>query len=289
MRARTAVAITSISTTNPAFDVVATTPKLPAMLAAGDTLTVTASFAPQAAQPYVGALEIHTDAGLTSLSAHGQGQSGGPALSVSTRGISFGGVPVNGSRSTNLLLKNVGSQPLKFSNIVVPKAPFSLAGASATNVPLSPGQSLALTVTFAPTDTDTFGGTLSLFSNGGGTTVMVSGTSSYSGQLDIEPSSIDFGKVTLGQAPSATFTIRNVGSTDVTIAKSKPPSLGTFATVGSLDEGTVIKAGALVTEIVTFTPTTTGTFADQWIIGGSDGGGSRTISFTGTGSDADAH
>ena len=246
-RARTAVTVTSITATSAAFAVKGTVPALPAKLGSGDTLTITATFTPEGLRSYVGALELQTDAGSTSVSLHGQGQSSGPSLSLSASGLSFGGLPVNASRSTNVIARNVGSQPLTLSELALPKAPFSLLGTPAAGDRLSPGQSLALTVTFAPTDTGTFGDSLSVFSDGGSATVMLSGTSSYSGQLDIEPSAIDFSWIETGQTTRETFTIRNVGSSDVTITKSKAPSLGTFTATSALDEGTVIKAGELVT------------------------------------------
>jgi len=286
VHARASTSVTSISSTNAAFSVVSTTPALPAQLTAGATLTVSTAFTPTAEQPYVGALSIETDAGTASASLHGIGQSAGPVLNVAASGLSFGGLPVNASRGTNLLLTNAGSQALTFSEIDLPKPPFSVAGTPAAGARVSPGQSVTLTVTFAPTDTGTFGDSIAFFSNGGTAMVMLSGTSSYSGQLDIEPVSLDFGQLAPGQTSTATFTVRNAGTADVTITKSKPPSLGTFVALTALDEGTIVAAGTSVVEQVSFTPAADGSFADGWILGASDGGGSRTVSFAGTASES---
>jgi iron transport multicopper oxidase len=282
IRARASTTVQSISSTNTAFTVTATSPALPAQLDVGQTLTVSTSFAPSNAQPYVAALSVKTDAGAASVSLHGIGQNRGPLLSVAASGLSLGGLPVNGSRSTNVLVRNTGSQALTFSEVDVPRAPFSVSGAPLVGSSLAPGESTMLMVTFAPTTDGTFGDSVALLSNGGSAMVMLSGTSSYSGQLDIEPVSLDFGQVAPGQTSTASFTIHNVGNTAVTITKSKPPSLGTFVATNALDEGTVLEAGASVVEIVSFAPATAGTYADEWIIGASDGGGSRGIAFGGT-------
>ncbi|HVW27422.1 MAG TPA: choice-of-anchor D domain-containing protein [Polyangiaceae bacterium] len=282
VHARSATTVRTISSTDGVFTVVSTTPKLPAKLNAGDALTISTSFSPKAAEPYVASLSVGTDAGAASISLHGIGQSRGPSLSVAASGLSFGGLPIGGSRSTNLLLTNSGSQPLTFSEIDVPHPPFSIAGAPAAGSTLAPGQSVTLTVTFAPTDMGTFGDGVAVFSNGGSAMVMLSGTSSNSGQLDIEPVSIDFGELATGQTSTSSFTVHNIGNTDVTITKSKTPSHGTFTATSSLDEGTLVPAGATVVETVSFAPTAEGTFADEWILDASDGGGARAVAFTGT-------
>lgn len=282
VRARAATTVQSISGTNAAFTVTSTSPSLPAKLSAGQTLTISTTFSPSKVEPYVAALNVATDAGTASISLHGIGQSSGPVLAVAASGLSFGGLPVNGSRSTNVLVRNAGSRPLTFSEVDVPRAPFSASGAPLVGGSLVPGASTTLTVTFAPTSEGTFGDGIALFSNGGTAMVMLSGTSAYSGQLDIAPVSLDFGQVAPGQTATASFTIRNVGNTAVTITKSKPPSRGTFVAANALDEGTMVGAGASVVEVVSFAPTAAGTFSDEWIIGASDGSGSRGIAFGGT-------
>jgi hypothetical protein len=282
VRARTATTVASIGSTNAAFAITSTSPGLPARLDVGQTLTVSTSFSPSKAQPYVAALKVATDAGAASISLHGIGQSSGPVLAVAASALSFGGLPVNASRSINVLVKNAGSKPLTFSEVDLPRAPFSVSGAPIVGGALAAGASITLTVTFAPTSDGTFGEGIALFSDGGSAMVMLSGTSAYTGQLDIRPVSLDFGQLALGQTSTASFTIHNVDNTAVTITKSKPPSRGTFVATNALDEGTVLPAGASVVEVISFVPTAAGTFADEWIIGASDGGGSRGIAFGGT-------
>lgn len=281
IRARIATTVSSISTSNPAFAAASVTPPLPAHLNAGDALTVSASFTPGAAQPYVGALLLTTDAGPASVSLHGVARSRGPVLSVASQGVSFGGLPVNASRSANVLLTNSGSQALTWSEIDLPEPPFAVMGAPSPGGRVLPGQSITVTITFTPSEVGTFGDNLVLFSDGGSATVLLSGTSTYSGQLVIDPSSLDFATVATGQTASQTFTIRNTGNANVTITKSKPPALGVFTAQSELDEGTVVGPGASVVETIAFSPTADGSYSDEWIIGASDGGGARAVSFTG--------
>jgi hypothetical protein len=288
IRARVATTITSISTTNSAFAAASVTPPLPAHLNAGDTLTVATSFTPAAAQPYVGALLLATDSAPASISLHGVARSPGPLLSVASKAVSFGGLPTNSSRSANVLLTNSGTQALTWSEVDLPEPPFVVIGAPAPGGRVLPGQSITVTISFTPREVGTFGDNLVLFSDGGSATVLLSGTSTYTGQLVIDPSSLDFATVATGQTAVQSFTIRNTGNADVTITKSKPPARGVFTAESELDEGTVVGPGASVVETIAFSPIADGSYSDEWIIGASDGGGARTVSFTGIATTAPA-
>src|SRR5208283_2621190 len=76
--------------------------------------------------------------------------------------------------------------------------------------------------------------------------------------------------------------VSNTGGTNLTITKSKPPVAGVFVAATSLPEGTVIAPGGSLSETVSITPTTSGSFSDVWTINGNDGGAARVVTFTAT-------
>jgi iron transport multicopper oxidase len=273
--------VTKLSGSDPAFTVGTPSVPLPANLKQGDKVTVDVTFAPLEPRSYGAALDIEGSAGPSAVAMRGVGQTDGPQLSVSPPAVSFGGVGVGATRTANITLTNLGSKPLHFGGATLPKAPFAVTGAPKDGAALASGKSVAVTITFAPEDTGTAVGSLELTSDGGNVSVYLSGTSAYAGSLDIAPETVDFDATAPGQTQSLTFEIRNMGGTDITITKSKPPAMGVFVAETALDEGTVIPAGATVTETVAFRPTASGLFQDAWVLGASDGTGSKSIPFFG--------
>ena len=89
-------------------------------------------------------------------------------------------------------------------------------------------------------------------------TVMLSGTSLSSGQLEVSALRVDAGDVGVGASRSLAFTVSNTGGNTVTITKSKPPEKGRFVAATALDEGTRLAPGEERTLVVVFTPNAEG-------------------------------
>jgi Abnormal spindle-like microcephaly-assoc'd, ASPM-SPD-2-Hydin len=107
-----------------------------------------------------------------------QVQPGTPTLGVSSTSVAFGNVTVNKTVTAVVTLSSTGNSPVKASSASVTGAGFSLSGATFP-VTLNPGQSLALTVQFAPTAAGAATGSLTISSNsstGNTVTVSLSGT-----------------------------------------------------------------------------------------------------------------
>jgi hypothetical protein len=281
LTAKQAVTVTSLGSSSTAFAVGTPSSPLPAALGVGGTLTVPVSFSPAAAALYAASLDVTTSAGVVSGSLRGQGQSAGAELRASPSIVAFPGIARGTSTTMSVSLSNVGAQPLTWSGFDLPATPFSASGLPAVGTTLAAGASLQITFTFAPTTNGTFSSSFGVHGSGGDATIMMSGAAGDPPAMVITPASLDFFAVA-GQVQSLGFTITNTGGSPLTITKSKPPTQGIFTAQTSLDEGTAIPAGQSRFEVVSFKASSPGSYADQWIVTGSDGSGVRTLAFTGT-------
>jgi hypothetical protein len=277
-----AVTVNSIASSSALFNVGTPSATLPVSLAAGATLLVPVTFAPTASGLFAASLNVTTSGGVVAGSLRGTGQAATAALQVTPAVADFGGVARGTTNVLNVTLTNVGAQTLTWSGFTQPAAPFSASGLPAVGQTIAAGSSVTVALTFAPTANGSFGGSFGIQSSGGNATVMTSGSAGDPPALSITPMTLNFtGPV--GQIQTMGFTVMNTGGSPLTITKSKPPSLGVFATQTALDEGTVIPAGQSRLEKIAFMPPTTGTFSDQWTITGNDTSGVQTVAFTGTG------
>jgi hypothetical protein len=274
--------VTGFSTTNGVYTVGASTPALPAARTAGQTMTVPVTFTPTAAGNAAANLTVATSAGNALVTLTGIGQVNGPKLVATPATVAFGGVATGSSKPLSVVLQNTGNQTLTFAGSTAPAAPFSATGVPANGVTLAAGASVTVTATFSPTIDGMFSGSLGVNSNGGNVTIALTGTSGAPPLLQITPMTVDYGQVGVGTASVLTFGVKNVGGTDLIITKSKPPALGQFTATTTLAEGAVVTPGQTLTQSVTFSSATAGTFNDVWVITGSDTTGVQNVQFTAT-------
>ena len=257
---------------------------LPASLTAGETLTVPVTFTPTVPGAAGGSVTVSTGGqGTTVISLTGNGEVNGPSLTSSTLGVSFGGIPPGQQSSQSVSFANNGSAPLTISGVTDPSAPFSVSGAPATGAVLQPGAQVVVSIQFEPTVNGEFSDDLIVASDGGTIDVSVTGSSDTPSVLQFSQASLDYGSTPVGTSVTKSFTLTNVGGSNLTIAKSKPPVLGPFTATTTLPEGTTLDPGDSLTESVTFAPSAVGSTTDGWVITADDGQGVRTIQFTGTG------
>jgi hypothetical protein len=289
LTANTAVTVQSIASTSGQFTIGIPSQPLPAILAAGQTLSVPVTFSPTTAGPVAGDLNVTLGDGSTAAFAlSGTGESPDPQLSVDQPLVSLGGTVIGGELTGSVTFSNVGNAPLTISAVNPPSAPFSASGLPAVGDVIAPGGAVTATLAFDPTAAGDFASSLEIDSTGGNKIVDISGSATTPGQLQLSGSSIDFGSVLVGGTVTKSFTLTNVGGAPVTITKSKPPFGGEFSPVTSLPEGSTIAPGASVTEQVTFAPTAPGDASGVWEINADDGLGLRDVLFAGTGVDPQA-
>jgi hypothetical protein len=276
------VTVTALSATNGVFTLGAPSRTLPAAMTTGQTLTVPVTFAPTSGTNFSASLNITTNATPGAVTLIGIGQVSGPQLTATPASVNFGGVATGTSSSLSVQLKNTGSSTLTFSGFTGPAAPFSASGVPANGATLAAGASVSVTTTYSPTAAGTATGNLIVNSNGGNVNIPLTGTSGTPPQMVITPLANDFGTVAIGANKTMSFTIKNTGGLDLTINKSKPPALGNFVAQTTLSEGSTVKAGQTVTETVSFSSSTVGSFSDNWQITGSDTSGLQVVTFTAT-------
>src|SRR5581483_4649422 len=118
--------------------------------------------------------------------------------------------------------------------------------------------------------------------DGAGTVALTGQGVTGNAQLSISPTTLNFGSVPVGMTATQTISVENTGNLNVTITKAAPPSLP-FVVNTPLPEGQVLVPDEDVQIQVTFSPTATGAFTNQYVISSDDGHGAHTIALSGTG------
>ena len=273
-----AVTISTI-TTAPPFS---TKPiALPVTLTTGQTLSVTASFAPTTAGGSSGSLTLGTDQGAVALDLHGTGTR--PGLGATPSTLSFGTVPTGAHKTISVSITNTGTSSVTITGSVAPTSPFSASGFPTTGSTLAAGASVSVSVTYTPTLAGNQTGSLSVNSGAGGVVVPISGSAvTGSAHLTITPNPLNYGAVQVGKSVAQSFQITNTGNIELTITKAAPP-VGAFNTTTPISEGQQLEPGDVIQQSVTFSPTSTGAATGTYLITGDDGQGAIPVQLTGTG------
>jgi Ricin-type beta-trefoil lectin domain/PQQ-like domain/Abnormal spindle-like microcephaly-assoc'd, ASPM-SPD-2-Hydin len=198
------------------------------------------------------------------------------AEAVTAAPTDFGLVPVNGQVTQNVTITAHG--PVTIDGVAT-NAPFT-AGATTPPLPhdFTAGQTLTVPVTFAPTTPDTASDVLTVHTHvGTGATndypFALTGTGTQDG-LAASPAPLDFSTVVIGRARQLGVTIRNTGTTTVTVTGTTAPS-APFSSTSIPAQGFTLAAQASVTVNVRFAPTAdgpaSGSFAIGWMTSGSSG------------------
>jgi iron transport multicopper oxidase len=280
------VTVSALASSSSEFTPSTVTPPLPITLGAGAILSGIVAFQPASAGLRTGALVATTDSGTFALGVSGTGLVAGPSLQASAQALAFDPTLVGQQTILAITFTNLGDTPLPVSSVSVAGPPFSLTGAPAGGFVMGPGQSVTITVTFAPSAGGTFQDNLTLASSAGPVVIPLSGSAVEPARLDVDPAAVDFGTVQIGQSKAQSFTVSNGGGQRLTITRSKPPSTGVGFTGSALPEGTSLGPGESRAVTVTFAPTSNGPLTDQWVLNADGTQGTLTVVFTGTGAGA---
>jgi hypothetical protein len=291
LKATGPLTISAITTGTPAFTAgtpTATSPAktgLPMTLASGQAVTIPVTFTPTEPGAASSEITLATSVRSVGIPITSTGVNPTGVLEPTPPVVSFGGAAAGGTPVTEAIsLTNVGATGVTVTGATMPAAPFSVSGLPATGAVIAPLASVIARAQFAPTAVGQFQSTFTLQTSAGPVTVPFSGTSAPPPLMNLTPTTVDFGSVLLGATSGKTFTVKNIGGSPLVITKSKPPAAGHGFSAGTpLSEASILAPGGSATETVVFTPTATGAQSDTWILNGTDGGGERAITFTGTG------
>ncbi len=209
-----------------------------------------------------------------------QVQSG--TLSLSSASLDFGSVTAGTSKTVTVTASNTGTASITVSSASISSQYFSL---SAPTLPIAilVGQSVPITLVFAPNAAGSFSATVSVNSNAANNpaTFSLTGTGvAASGQLALSSASENFGSVTVGSNQSLSETVTNAGASSVTI--SQVGISGTGFTLTGIAAPITLAAGQSASFSVTFTPQTAGSVTGNVTITSNASNPTLTIPLTGT-------
>ncbi len=212
-------------------------------ITAGGSQDVTVTFAPVALKAYFGNITVVSDAtsGGNTITCYGIGVS--RVIGVSGD-MAFGNVPIGSTVVRNITITNSGASAVTVSGISLPDG-FS-GNWSGT---IAAGGVRNVEVTFAPTESKSYGGTIIIQSDatGGDNTIECFGVGVSGGIL--LAGSFDFGSLPLNSQSQATLTITNTGSGFLTVSGITYPEGFSGSWSGQ------IAGGASQEVTVTFAPT----------------------------------
>lgn len=254
-----------------------------ATVAAGQTLTFSAKFAPTTAGSATGTLSIASNApgSPATVTFSGTGTAATFTLSASPSSVSFGNVNIGGSSSQNVTITNTGN-----SNVTISSVSSSETGVTATGIAgstvLTPGQTATLTVKFAPTSAAAVNGSVKLnTTQGAGLTVTLTGTGVQAG-LSATPASANFASVSTGSSNSQTIQLKNTGTAQLTISQASITGSQEFSITG-LATPLSIGAGLSSSFNVVFSPTASGSVTGTLNLASNAPGSPLAIALSGTG------
>ena len=188
-------------------------------------------------------------------------------LTCSTTALRFAKVGLGASETLPVNLTNNGSTAVTLSEINLSNAEFNASVGSLPTV-LAAGQSVSVSVAFAPTTSGWTTGTVAFVSNASNPTLTltVSGTGVNSPLLTATPSSVSFGSQTVGSTSTLPLVLTNTRKSAVSI-NALQTSGATFSITGpSLPLS--LPAGQSVTFTVAFTPPSAATDAGSIFVQG---------------------
>lgn len=259
---------------------------LPLTLAAGQSSSFVVTFAPASAGAVTGTIAIASTASNSnvSLAVTGTGVMSG-ALTLSPASLNFGNVQVGSTQSQPATINNSGGTSVTVTKVTAIGAGFSV---SALTLPmtLTPGQSSAFTVTFAPQSSGSVSGSIAFASNAPAVSLPLSGSGLSAGALGASPSSVSFGSVQVGNNQAATVTLTNGGLSSVTI--NQAAASGTGFTLSGISVPLTLAAGQSTSFAAVFSPTSAGAVTGSIAIASTASNPSLSIPLSGTGVTAGA-
>jgi hypothetical protein len=261
-------------------------------LAAGDSCTISVTFAPTTTGTLNGTLTIaDNNNGLTgstqTVTLSGTGTA--PGVSLSPASVTFGNQLVGTtSAASAVTVTNNGTASLSFTNIAA-AGDFAVAAGGttcSTTAPVAASGSCVINVTFTPTATGSRSGSLTLSDNANGSmqTVSLSGTGTAPG-ISLSTTSVSFGNQPVGKASAASaVTVTNSGTAPLSftsLAATGDFAIAAGGTTCSTSSPIAASASCLIN--VTFTPTATGSRSGSLTLTDNASGSPQTVSLSGTG------
>ncbi|HEY6293081.1 MAG TPA: choice-of-anchor D domain-containing protein [Terriglobia bacterium] len=256
-------------------------------LAVGAGCAINITFTPSGAGPRVASVSITDNAAGSpqTISLVGTGITV-PVASLNLLSLTFSAEKQGiTSPPQTVTLSNTGTAPLTISGI---SASSGFAATSTCPSSLAPGGSCKITVTFTPSASGNFNGTVTITDNASDSpqTISLAGTGQAAPIASLQPATITFTGQSVGTTSAAqTVTLSNSGSAtlSVTSISFTGANRGDFAQTNTCAAS--IAAGSSCTINVTFTPAAAGTRTANLSVADNAVGSPQTVSLGGIGAD----
>ncbi|HZK75754.1 MAG TPA: choice-of-anchor D domain-containing protein [Candidatus Kapabacteria bacterium] len=250
----------------------------------GATGTIHLAYSPNLAQTDNAQLHFITDDPTDSaftINVTGTGELPKMFVVNNNQTIDLGQVKVNSSTTHDFAVANNGGWDLNLSSATATPAPFSVTGKPNAIAWSTIGY---VTVTFAPTSTGRFTGTLVIAGDdpsNPSSTIYLTGTGIESA-LSVNPN-VNFGAVPVASTVMDTIVLTNSGGANVNInSYTFTPTAGAFAIVGT--PATQVSAGGTASVIISFHPDAAQSYAGTLTLSTDDAGTpTRTVNLSGIG------
>jgi hypothetical protein len=252
-------------------------------LAAGQSLSLTANFAPASVGAVAGSISVASTATNSPATIPLSGTGIQPQISVIPSSISFGNVTAGVTNSQTITIRNAGTATLNVSQASLVGTGFISSGL-VLPLSVSAGGSSSFNVGFAPASAGTFSGSLTFISNTPNSPLVVpiSGTGVASIlQLSASPASLSFGSLTTGSSATQSVTISNTGNTSVSI--SQVSASGTGFSISGSTLPLSLAAGQSTSFSVAFAPASAGSLTGSVTVISNATNSPLVIALSGTG------
>ena len=236
---------------------------LPLTLQVGQIATFQVSFTPDTSGAVTGSISLVSDAANspTVMSLSGDGVVLIGTLAVNPWIIDFGDISAGTSTTQNVTHTNTGNADVTITESTLTGGPGFSASQLSLPLLLAAGQSISFNVTFSPSAAGALTGSVSFLSDAvnSPTTLSLSGAGIAAptpGQLNLNPSGVDFGDVTVGNSGSTGVTLSNSGGTAISVSSANVSGVG--FSLNGLTFPVTIAPGGTTTANVTFSPSAAG-------------------------------
>jgi len=267
-----------------------------ASIVPGASCTLTVIFTPQSSSQQgsgsgirASTIEISSNASTPLEFISVVGVSSPSTLTLAQSSLNFGTVLVGSNSTLNLQMTNTGASAITFGVISASTTLSAAAGdysVALGNCPqpglaLAAGTSCTVQVEFAPTQSGTIAGTLSIASSASTLPLVVALTGvGEQSHMQILPASLSFGSIAVNSPASLSLTLSNNGTAPITgVALA---ATGDYAVTVPC-AGTTLAAGGSCGVTVTFTPTKTGADNGTLTVTSSDATSPDAVPLTGSG------
>ena len=273
--------VSQLSVSGAGFSVSGTA--VPVTIAAGQSVTFEATFAPAAAGSVKGSLTITSNAqnSTASVSLSGTGVAASYTMALSPGSVSFGNVNVGSKATQTVHVSNTGNSSMTIAQVSATGTGISVSALSAPAT-VAPSQSLPITITYAPSAAGSTAGSVTVSNTDGVNSVAAVTGTGVQGALSVTPTAVGFGSVATGNSSAAqAVQLKNSGTASITVSSATVSGAG-FSASG-LTFPLTLTPGQSGTLNVVYAPSAAGAAAGAISIVSSAPNSPATVALSATG------